>query len=62
MRAYLDFEKPIAELDGRIEDLQQMDGDAGVNVDDEISKLQAKSDQLLLETYGKLTRLSLIHI
>ena len=56
MRAYLDFEKPIAELDGRIEDLQRMDGDAGVNVDDEINKLQAKADQLLLETYGKLSR------
>ena len=56
MRAYLDFEKPIAELEGRIEDLRRMDDADGVNVDDEISKLQAKSNQLLSDTYGKLSR------
>ncbi|MCK5748541.1 MAG: acetyl-CoA carboxylase carboxyl transferase subunit alpha, partial [Oricola sp.] len=40
MRTYLDFEKPIAELEGKIADLRQMDGDSGVNVDEEIEKLQ----------------------
>ena len=56
MRTYLDFEKPIAELEGRIEDLRQMDAGDGVNVQDEIEKLQSKADQLLAETYGKLNR------
>ncbi len=56
MRTYLDFEKPIAELEGRIEDLRQMDADSGVNVAEEVEKLQAKADQLLSDAYGKLTR------
>lgn len=56
MRTYLDFEKPIAELEGRIEDLRQMDPEAGVNVEEEVEKLQAKADQLLADAYGKLTR------
>jgi len=56
MRTYLDFEKPIAELEGRIEDLRQMDGDAGVNVAEEIGRLQKKADQLLADAYGKLSR------
>ncbi|MCA8888117.1 MAG: acetyl-CoA carboxylase carboxyltransferase subunit alpha [Parvularculaceae bacterium] len=54
MRTYLDFEKPIAELETRIEDLKQRaDND---NVNEEISKLEARADQLLRETYSKLSR------
>ena len=56
MHTYLEFEKPIAELDGRIEDLRQMEGGDGVNVNEEIEKLQSKADQLLTDTYSKLTR------
>ncbi len=56
MRTYLDFEKPIAELEGKIADLRQMDGDASVNVDEEVGKLQSKADALLAEAYGKLSR------
>ena len=56
MRTYLDFEKPIAELEGKIADLRQMDGQTGVNVAEEISKLQSKADSLLADSYGKLTR------
>ncbi|MBB5519716.1 acetyl-CoA carboxylase carboxyltransferase subunit alpha [Amphiplicatus metriothermophilus] len=53
MRTYLEFEQPIAELEGRIADLKQMDG---VNVSEEVQKLQAKADQLLADTYARLTR------
>ena len=56
MRTYLEFEKPIAELEGRIEDLRQMDAGDGVDVDEEINKLQEKADALLSETYAKLNR------
>ncbi|WDI31726.1 acetyl-CoA carboxylase carboxyltransferase subunit alpha [Hyphococcus flavus] len=56
MRTYLDFEKPIAELEGKITDLRQMDGEAGVNVDEEIEKLQGKADTLLADAYSKLSR------
>lgn len=56
MRTYLDFEKPIAELEGKIDDLRRMDDENGVNVADEIDKLQAKADDLLSDAYGKLSR------
>ncbi len=56
MRTYLDFEKPIAELEGRIEDLRRVDQTGGVSVDEEIGRLQAKADALLADAYGKLTR------
>jgi len=56
MRTYLDFEKPIAELEGKIEDLRAVDGDGEVNVAEEIGRLQSKADQLLLDTYSKLSR------
>ena len=56
MRTYLDFEKPIAELESKIDDLRQMDGETGVNVAEEIDKLQAKADDLLADAYAKLTR------
>lgn len=56
MRTYLDFEKPIAELEGRISDLRQVDASAGVNVAEEIEKLQGKADALLADAYSKLSR------
>jgi acetyl-CoA carboxylase carboxyl transferase subunit alpha len=56
MHAFLDFEKPIAELEGKIQELRQLDAeDASVNIEDEISKLQAKAAQLIKDTYAKLT-------
>ena len=56
MRTYLEFEKPIAELEGRIEDLRALPSDGDVNVGEEIEKLQGKADQLIADTYGKLSR------
>lgn len=56
MRAYLDFEKPIAELEGKIQELRQTVGEAGVSVDEEIERLQGKVDDLLGDAYSKLTR------
>ena len=64
MNVFLDFEKPIADLEGKIEELRQLgskeppkDGPrpAAVNLDDEIARLQAKTVQLMAETYGRLT-------
>ena len=56
MRTYLEFEKPIAEIEAKIADLKSVDGGHGVNVADEIGKLQSRADALLAETYGKLSR------
>ncbi|GAB4529213.1 MAG: acetyl-CoA carboxylase carboxyltransferase subunit alpha [Parvularculaceae bacterium] len=56
MRTYLDFEKPIADLEGKIEDLKQVDGAGGaVSVSEEIGRLEAKARTLLKDTYAKLT-------
>ena len=55
MPTFLDFEKPIAELEGKIEELRHLDGDGEINIADEVSKLQTKADRLLRQTYAKLT-------
>ncbi len=55
MHSYLDFEKPIAELEGKIEELRHLTGSAEVNIAEEVSKLQAKIDKLLVQAYSKLT-------
>ena len=56
MRSYLDFEKPVAELEAKIEELRavQAGGDE-VQVEEEISRLEAKAAQTLKELYGALT-------
>ncbi|MDH5188393.1 MAG: acetyl-CoA carboxylase carboxyltransferase subunit alpha [Rhodospirillaceae bacterium] len=52
---YLDFEKSIAELEGKIEELRHITGSGEVNIADEVSKLQAKVDKQLRSTYAKLS-------
>lgn len=55
MLKYLDFEKPIADLDGRIEELKRHGADKE-NVADEIRRLEARAHEVLKETYRGLTR------
>jgi acetyl-CoA carboxylase carboxyl transferase subunit alpha len=55
MQTFLEFEKPIAELEGKIEELRHLAGSGEVNIADEISKLQAKAEKLIKSTYAKLT-------
>jgi len=55
MRHFLDFEKPIAELEGKIEELRRMSEPEGINIADEVAKLTEKADRQLRATYGKLT-------
>ncbi len=55
MASYLDFEKPIAELEGKIEELRRLSDDDEVNIAEEVTKLQAKADRLLENTYTKLS-------
>jgi len=55
MRHFLDFEKPIAELEGKIEELRRMSEPGGINIADEIIKLTEKADKQLRATYAKLT-------
>ena len=56
IRSYLDFEKPVAEIDAKADELRGViaaGGSAALN--DEITKLEAKSQALLKELYGSLT-------
>src|SRR5574339_47831 len=52
---FLDFEQPIAELEARIEQLRFVQDDSAVDISDEISRLQKKSQTLAKEIYGKLS-------
>jgi acetyl-CoA carboxylase carboxyl transferase subunit alpha len=54
MNTYLDFEKPIAELEGKIEELRHLAGEGDLNIADEVAKLQDKTERLLRQTYQKL--------
>jgi acetyl-CoA carboxylase carboxyl transferase subunit alpha len=55
MASFLDFEKPIAELQGRIDELRETASSPELDIDAEVARLQAKSDKLLRDTYAKLT-------
>lgn len=55
MASFLDFEKPIAELQGRIDELRDTAADGALDIDAEVAKIQVKSDRLLRDTYARLT-------
>jgi acetyl-CoA carboxylase carboxyl transferase subunit alpha len=55
MVAYLDFEKPVAELQARISELRESADLGGTDIKAELSKLEAKADKMLADTYARLT-------
>ena len=55
MIAYLDFEKPYAELQARIAEMKATAEAGPADIDDELRKLETKADRLLKDTYAKLT-------
>jgi acetyl-CoA carboxylase carboxyl transferase subunit alpha len=55
MQTYLEFEKPIAELETRVSELRDTASAGELDLDAEIGKLEAKSAKLLRDTYSKLT-------
>lgn len=55
MPTFLDFEKPLSELDARLTELRETAQAGSLNIDAEIERLQAKSERMLRETYAKLT-------
>jgi len=56
MHAYLDFERPIAELEGKIVELRKLaEEDPAMQIDTEVGRLQARADGLIKDTYAKLT-------
>jgi acetyl-CoA carboxylase carboxyl transferase subunit alpha len=56
MQTYLDFEKPIAELEARLSELRETAASSEeIDIDAEVSKLETKTSKLLRDTYAKLT-------
>ena len=55
MRHFLDFEKLIADLEGKIEELRHLSENDGINIADEVAKLTEKADRQLRATYARLT-------
>jgi acetyl-CoA carboxylase carboxyl transferase subunit alpha len=53
--SFLEFEQPIAELEAKIEQLRFVQDDSAVDISEEISRLDAKSQGLTKEIYAKLT-------
>lgn len=52
---FLEFEQPIAELEQKIEELRFVQDDSAVDISEEISRLQKKSDSLIKDIYAKLS-------
>ena len=52
---FLDFEQPVAELEGRIEELRYAHEDSAVDISEEIQRLTKKSQALSKDIYAKLT-------
>ena len=55
MPTYLDFEKPIADLESRVADLKKTAQSGSIDIDAEVERLEAKASRLLRDIYSKLT-------
>jgi acetyl-CoA carboxylase carboxyl transferase subunit alpha len=56
MRTYLDFEKPIAELESKVAELKALATEQhSVSIEEELAKLETKAREALVETYSGLT-------
>jgi len=56
MRSYLDFEKPVAEIEAKVAELRALEtGDSAAAIGEEITRLEAKAAQALRDIYASLT-------
>ncbi len=55
MLTYLDFEKPIAELEARVRELRETADNGALDIQAEVDRLEAKAAKLLADTYSKLS-------
>lgn len=56
MQSYLDFEKPVAELEGKINELRSLaQGDQAVSIEEEVARLQQRAEDALKDIYKKLS-------
>lgn len=59
---YLDFEQPIAELEGKIEELQMIGSDNDLNISEEIDRLREKSAKKTEDIYSGLTPWQIVQV
>jgi acetyl-CoA carboxylase carboxyl transferase subunit alpha len=59
---FLEFEKPIAELEAKIEELRRVGSDTDVNLTDEIDRLQTKSRELAKQIFSHLTSAQIVQL
>jgi acetyl-CoA carboxylase carboxyl transferase subunit alpha len=62
MRHFLDFERPIAELEGKIDELRHLSNDSGLNIAEEVARLEAQVNRALGQSYAKLTAWQKVHV
>ena len=55
MSSLLDFEKPIAELEGKVKELRHLADGSDLDLSEEIARLEGRAAKLLSQTYAKLT-------
>jgi len=55
MKTYLEFEKPIADLETRVAELRDTASSGSIDIDTEIAKLESKAEKLLKDTYARLS-------
>ncbi len=55
MRHFLEFERPIAELEGKLDELRRLSNDSGLNIAEEVGRLEAQVTRLVGQSYAKLT-------
>jgi len=55
IRHFLDFERPVAELEGKIEELRHLSTTGEFNIADEVGRLESSANRLLRQTYARLT-------
>ena len=51
----LEFERPVLELEAKIDELNQLTGNDDLNIAEEIAELRSKAEKLLVQTYSKLS-------
>ena len=62
MPSFLDFERPIAELEGKIEELRHISDTGDIKIADEVQRLQGRIERMLRQTYGKLTPWQIVQV
>jgi acetyl-CoA carboxylase carboxyl transferase subunit alpha len=55
MSTHLEFEKPVADLEGKVKELRHLSNGADLDITEEIATLEARAEKLLKQTYAKLT-------